>query len=353
MQAYAYKSLEQSLWEMLSLFRARSEINPDVEPGSILRTTFEAVGFQVEDLTYRFDTAVNEAIPEAVYEAFGFPRQLGNRAQTTVRFTRNTASTVELVIPQGYRVARLDGFEYQTLNQLVIHPGRVDGSVTVEALQEGAEGNSAVGTITRLRSSIPTLQSVTNTTPALGGRNEEDPQDQQKRFALFLAQLHRSTHPALAAYAFLSSTLAGEGVTDVRIVDRMQRRSLPPGIVQVIVDNGSGTISDDLVSVVQSQMDRHRAAGAYITAFGARAYPVDMSFEIDGAPEVQPLCEAAAVAYLNSLGIAEKFSYENAITALTNAHERVNEVTLLEPTGDIFLGFTDVITPGTIRARVL
>lgn len=353
MDAYAYKSLEQSVWEMLALFRARSDINPDVEPGSILRTTFEAVGFQIEDLTYRFDTAVNDAIPEAVYKAFGFPQQTGKRAQATVRFTRNTAGTVELVIPQGYRVARLDGFEYQTLSEAIIYPGRVDVAVTVEALEEGAEGNSTVNTITRLRSSIPTLQSVTNTTPALGGRNQEDEEDQRKRFALFLAQLHRSTHPALAAYAFLSSTIAGEGVTDVRIVDRMQRRSLPPGIVQVIVDNGSGTISDDLVSIVQSQMDRYRAAGAYITVFGARAYPVNMRFEIDGAPETQPLCEAAATAYLDSLGIAEKFSYENAITAITNAHERVNEVTLLEPDGDIFLGFTDVIVPGDIRSRML
>jgi len=353
MQSYAFKSLDQAVWEMLALFRARSSISPDVEPGSVLRTVFEAAGFQVEDLTYRFDDAVNDAIPEAVYTAFGFPRKTGRRAQASVRFTRNSASTVTLTIPQGYRVSRPDGFEYQTMQNATIHPGRVDTTVTVEALLEGVEGNSTVGTITRLRSSIPTIQDVANITPAGGGDDSEDPEAQQKRFALYLAQLHRSTIPALAAYAFTSSTLAGEAVSDVVVLDRVTRRSLPPGIVQVIVDNGAGTISPGLVSVVQSQMDRYRAAGAFITAFGARAYPIDMRFDIDAPPEVQPLCDAAASEYLSNLGIGEKFSYENAITAVTNASPRIREITLTSPQGDVFAGYSDVITPGQIRSRVL
>ena len=55
---YTFKPLQESLWEMLALWWGRTGVKPDAEPGGVLRTLFEAVGFEVEDLSFRFDSAL-------------------------------------------------------------------------------------------------------------------------------------------------------------------------------------------------------------------------------------------------------------------------------------------------------
>jgi len=348
---FAFKTLDEALFEMLATWWARTGIQPDTTPGSVLRTLFEAVGFQVEDLTFRFDQEVRKAIPRAVFEAFGFTPLPATRAQTTLRFERGAPYTTPLEIPRGFRVARADSVEYETLEDAAIAPGATWVDVPAAAVEAGERGNAPVASILYPRYALPTLTRVWNPVPATGGSDEEPLEEQKRRFALYIAQVHRATRVALEAAALTAIGPAGERAREVLVLDTVLRPCLPPGVVEVWVDDGYGTASSGLLQAVAEAVDAMRAAGVYARVYRAEAFPVDVRVAVDGPEEAWGAVEEAARRYLLGLRVGEKISRENLITALTVSHPKVREIDLLEPLEDVRLPFYTRAVPGVLEVR--
>ncbi|GAA6747456.1 baseplate J/gp47 family protein [Thermus brockianus] len=347
--SFAFKTLDEALWEMMATFYARSGIRPDPTPGSVLRTLFEAVGFQVEDLTFRFDQAVRKAIPQAVFEAFGFTPRSATRAQTLLRFTRGAPQPVPLAIPQGFRVARADGAEYETLEEAAIPAGATHVDVPAAAVEPGEAGNAPAGAIRYPRFPLPGLLGVENPVPAAGGQDEEPLEEQKRRFALYIAQVHRATRYALEAAALTAVGPNGERAREALVLDAVARPCLPPGVVEVWVDDGFGTATDGLLAAVGAAVDRMRAAGVYVRVHRVEPVPVDVRAQVRGSEAARGAVAGAVRRYLYGLRVGEKVSRENLITALTVSHPEVEEVDVLTPLDDVAVPFNRRAVPGVVE----
>lgn len=346
----AYKPLEESVWEMLAVFWTESGIEPDAEPGSVIRSLFEAVGFQIEDASFRFDNGLATAIPLAVFDAFGFDPIGATPAQVTLRFTRASPGVSPLLIPAGFRAGRADGIEYETTANATIAAGASTTTAPAVARTDGAIGNTSANTIVYPRGSIPTLASVTNPQPATGGQDEEPLDEQRRRFARYIAMVHRATRPAIAAAALTVTTDAGERATEVVVRDNVHSSAIPPGVFEVWVDDGDGTASATLVAAIDALVHDYRAAGAIHDTYAVTPYPITIHATLYGDPGTDAVnaADAAARAYIAALHVGEKVSRENLITALTNAHADIAEVTLALPGTDIVIGDTSRATLGSL-----
>jgi len=101
-QIKKFSSILASLINWIS--GATDKIN-DFNPGSVIRTILEAFAMELEELYYQLLLATQEAIEEAIYRTFNFPRNPAISATGSVRFYRLTGSDVAVTVPLGTIVA--------------------------------------------------------------------------------------------------------------------------------------------------------------------------------------------------------------------------------------------------------
>lgn len=77
----------------------------DYNVGSVIRTIFESVAMELEELYYQLLKAVEEAIEEAIYRTFNFSRNPAEKATGTVRFFRLTGTEGDISVPRGTLVS--------------------------------------------------------------------------------------------------------------------------------------------------------------------------------------------------------------------------------------------------------
>ena len=100
------------------------------------------------------------------------------RAKSRIQITASTETT----IPQAWGVETVDGKKFVTLNaeDLKIQKGKTE--LDVISLNVGKENNVNVGQITKMTSIISGISSVTNTLPAVGGKDKETDTELRERY---------------------------------------------------------------------------------------------------------------------------------------------------------------------------
>jgi hypothetical protein len=76
---------------MINWFSSAARAVTDFTVGSVIRTLFESVAREIEEIYYRLYTGLTTAQEEGVYAAFDFPRKSAVRASGTVTFYRMSA----------------------------------------------------------------------------------------------------------------------------------------------------------------------------------------------------------------------------------------------------------------------
>lgn len=101
-------------------------------------------------------------------------RLLAQRATLTARFSLAAARPSNVVIPKGTRISAGAGAMFFTIADVVIKPGQMTGDVTAQADLPGTSVNGLpAGSVSELLDPIAYV-SVTSTTPASGGTDDED-----------------------------------------------------------------------------------------------------------------------------------------------------------------------------------
>src|SRR3712207_4559686 len=100
------------------------------------------------------------------------------RAKSRIQITASTETT----IPQAWGVETVDGKKFVTLNaeDLKIQKGKTE--LDVISLNVGKENNVNVGQITKMTRIISGISSVTNTLPAVGGKDKETDTELRERY---------------------------------------------------------------------------------------------------------------------------------------------------------------------------
>lgn len=176
-------------------------------------------------------------------ELVGVVRLAAQPASCTMEFTLS-ANPLGVVIPQGTRIASVDGrVVFATVEQVDVNPTILTATVKAECQTDGTVGNGyGVGTITNILDPQAFIASAENTNTTAGGSDIED--DEQLRQRIRLAPDSFSVAGSEGAYIYWAKT-ANPNIIDVAITSPV------PGTVNIypLMADGSVTPSQILQAV--------------------------------------------------------------------------------------------------------
>lgn len=298
--------------------------------GSVLRAIVEAIagvilwlqGLVVYVLTLtRFSTSVG-ADADSWGADFGFFREPAVPATGEVTFTRFTATT-QSVITVGVVLQSGDGTQTFTVNLDTTHPAYNPGlngyvmapsvatlSVGVTAATPGSSGNVLANTITSMGQGMPGVDTVTNASAYINGRDAETDAGFKARFLLFIAGLSKATKAAVA------SAIANvqQGLQYTLTENFQYDGTYDPGFFFVVIDDGSGDPADQILTDVGTAIEAVRALGIRFAVFPPVVIDVDVSMTITSAPGYDHATVVGQVgnaleSFINNLGLGNGLPY--------------------------------------------
>lgn len=249
------------LARMVAHTRASTDRITDFNVGSVTRSWLEAVAVGLDELWLGATQAVESAIPEAVYRAFGIDRLPAVYALGPITFYVQILSLIDIVIPAGTRLRALGAAaEYVTVDAVVLPAGAYEVSTMVRAVAPGPEANVSIGDLSLVLTNLDSIVTIfaTNRVPIVNGRYEETEAEQRIRFANYVRALARGTLPALDYAARLAYIPPDPDDPDAMEQVRYVTLVETAGRVNLYVHNGVGETSPELVARVREIIEGSR-----------------------------------------------------------------------------------------------
>ena len=238
-------SLSNIVNQMINYYNMKHEVGEtvitDFNEGSEIRNLLEAFAIGIYALLEEQHEATKIAFistSEGVFlDRLGelpfidLPRITGSVAGGSVTFTLAEVQSDDVVIPAETFIRNEDEISFYTLSDCVISSGDLTGSVLVEAISPGVDGNAPAGTVTIFEDEdIDTsLVSVTNSEDFRGGSDWEDDDEYRERL---LDNVQADGFGTVGWYRSLCEDV--DGVHDVKFVSdaTYTRKCLVNGIVK-------------------------------------------------------------------------------------------------------------------------
>ena len=202
-------------------------------------------------------------------------------------------------------------------------------TVSVESLAAGADQNVQSGQLVEIVSAIaggPDL--VTNEQPITSGLDAESDQAFRERFVLYINSLSKGTTKAIeTAVRNLQNGL------DLKVLSNKDINNNDlPGTVTIILDDGSGTPSAELLANALSAAEQVRAAAIQVFIVAPNKVDIAVALSIRTTPtantaEVQSAVSAAIVDYVNTLKIGDTLY----LSSLMDVALAVSDVVSVQP----------------------
>jgi len=356
----------------------------DLNVGSLERAHTESLALLLEESDLMVALAIQDAISESCYRAFGFSLLPPQKAIGGVVMSTFTVHGSDIVLPLGLQVIGPSGVIFETTAASSIPTGDlVSPTIPIRALTAGVAGNVAQDSITKLVAPVAGIDMLTNPSRTGGGTDTETTDARAVRFSAWLRTLPRGTKEALE-FAALSATAL---VQDARSVEPFMLSPAPSGIpfaglVWLFVDDGtdSPTLDAGVVLEVRNLVEGfvdgsgtpvpgYKAAGSKVEIRKVPRIPIYLRANLTLRPggvsrwtAIKAALTAAAGQYFDRLRIAEKVSYQNLVTFLTDADADIAEVDLVFWKGASVPGYNDLLSaediafydpsdPGTVGSR--
>lgn len=136
---------------------------------------------------------------DKVVEQIGVVRKPAKKAIGQARFSRDSAATVDYTIHKGTQI-QTGGFDpivFETTVEATLPAGQTQVDVNIQAVEGGSAANVAPNTITKMKTTVTGIESVTNPSKTDGGRNEESDPELRERAKSELSEGSRSSAPAI------------------------------------------------------------------------------------------------------------------------------------------------------------
>lgn len=286
----------------------------DVSVGSPVRALMESVGGIGLWLQYlvlqtllrtRLATCTAEDCDSFVQD-FGMSRLPGTSSTGLLTMSSFSPSQQSAVVVPGTIARTVSGLSFsvvkdstlaiwsETAGGYVRAAGVSNISVPVQCQAAGAIGNVPIGAICLMGTAISGIDTVTNPAAFLNGSDQETDAELRARFPLWLAAKASASRAAVGNAVLGVQTGLSYSLRDGLAADDTARS----GYFTVVLNDGSGVPSDQLLTQVYEAVDEVRALGV---AFGVRA------------PSLLVLNVSMTVVVPASVGT------EQAITAIQNA----------------------------------
>ncbi len=335
--------LEQSL---LNYIYKSDNALTDFNVGSVMRTLLGAVAAEQEELYFRLWQGIQNAIKDSILQTFDFTPVAGTTASGSVKFKRETAALADYTIVEGTILISANGVKYQTTEEVILLIGTTEITASAISILTGSNTNLlTIGAPLQIVNPIYGISSAETATTFSGGSDVETYQSVLSRFTSFINSLSRGTLRAIEYGASLAS-YNSELVKKVKAVDY----PVSKGIVDVYIDDGSGSATSNLIAesqkIVDGYMDGdipiegYKAAGIVATVNAVTKVDVDVTTTITTTNfnTVKGFVEAAITDYFtNDLGIGDDVNYERLIAVIFYAHSEITDVVVSVPTADVVI----------------
>ncbi len=323
------KGFTQLIEDMSAALQSSATTLVDVSVGSVVRAIFEAnasVVLWIQWLilqvlqTTRASTSTGSDLNSWMLD-FGLSRLPAVSSTGIVTFSR-FAPNLAATIPVGSIVKTSDGSLSFSVTEddalsiwqpaasgYIIPSGVPSADLPVMCITSGSMGNVLSGTINIISASLPGVDQVNNANPLSDGVDAETDQAFRSQFQGYLASRSRATLGAVQnAIANVRQGL------DVAIEENTGPSGGPQvGALLVIVDDGTGYPSTDLLSSVASAVDAVRPIGTTFAVVPPQILIVNVSLTAEFVSAADTTTGTLAIqnhiaAYLNSLPIGKMAS---------------------------------------------
>jgi uncharacterized phage protein gp47/JayE len=322
------KGFSQLIQDMGAALQSSASSLIDVSVGSVVRALFEANASVVLWLQWlvlqvlsstRASTSNGPDLDSWMLD-FGVTRLPAVPSTGIVRFSRFD-SGISATIPAGTLAKTTDGSlsfsvsEDQTISTwqsnvsaYVLPSGVVSVDLPVVCMASGSVGNVLAGTITVIATSLPGVDQVNNAAPLSDGADAESDQAFRNRFHSYLASRSRAT---LAA---VESAVANvqQGLNFLIEENTAPGGTYRAGSFLVIIDDGSGYPSSDLLSTIATAVDTVRPIGTVFAILPPQVLTVNVSLTAaltsSATTSIVPSIQNYITLYLNSLPIGASAS---------------------------------------------
>ena len=345
----------------------------DLHPGGSVRTKYEAVAVTIEAMLFQIYVAIKKAIPTSIYQAFNFTLLPATKATGFVTFTA-PVSVNDILILLGTQVATvstpgLPEKMYTTSASAMIPSGETSVDVPVTSTVAGSIGNTGIGTITVLKSSVSGISTITNQASIANGLDVETESERKVRFGDFIVALRRGTAGAIEVGARTAALYDSNGVVTEQVRNSIVvEPGIPIGNIYCYIYNGIGGTSDALIARAQDvingyknitgkKIPGYKAAGIVCTVLAATEIPQDVTIAVisvsgTDTTALQTICVTAIDSYLRGLSIGDTCLYNDLIEIIM-AIDGVYDCDLTTPSANVPTTNNQVITHlGTITVTV-
>lgn len=356
--------------EKLSIASTLSDRLTDINPGSVLRTLFEADSIAEEELDHRMYQGLVDGIATELYTAFDFDRLPAVPASGVQTFVRGAgiSVTIDVPIPQGTQVAspatsREPTITYATTEAATLPAGALSVDVPVRATVGGLVSNAPAHAVSTIVSTLYGVAATMNAAAYQNGADEESDSARLARFAQWVSNLRGGTLEGLEANALGVMVTDSEGVVTERVQYARAIDSYVAGRVDVYVDNGGGDASEALRTAVLTKLVGatsavgvrtfgYKAGGIVVRVFATTGVPVAVTgqLKIEAGyvfADVATAVQDAVTLYLYGLGVFGELIYADLLAIIVQT-EGVRDVTLTTPTANRTPAFEERLMPGLL-----
>jgi uncharacterized phage protein gp47/JayE len=346
----------------------------DFSVGSVARSLMEAnatialwqqyLALQVLSVT-RLSSSFGDDV-DSWLSQYGIERLGSVPATTTQTFISLSPGSSSSVIPVGSIVKTSDGkiifsvskdssnqWWSETAGGYVRPMGMSSINCPVTCTTAGASGNVMAGVINLLGTQISGIDTCTNLNSVTNGADQENDASVKNRVVKWFASLSSATQDAInSAVSGVSSKLS------YQIIENDDGGNKRQGFFRVVIDDGSGDVSDSILSAVATAIDTERACGIEYAVLRADLIKVDVVIPVVLADGVTLDTVSAGVIlavtnYINDLSVGYSCNYTKlssiSLAAAGSLITSMGVITLNGIAKDISVATGQVIRAGNIN----
>lgn len=293
----------------------------DFSVGSATRTLLEAVSLQLEEFYFNLHQAIEFAIENSIYIAFGFDKNPASKSTGYVTLTFKNAIPQSITIKAGTMfstsLSSTPIMYYRSTEDIVIVAETQKALIPVECTVTGVVGNLPANSITNMVATNSYVSSVTNETAFSNGSDEESNVARKARFKEYIRSLQRGTSEAIAYGTKTVAGVAGAWVDDSYI-----------GFVRVYAHDSNGELSDYLKNEILKVLEDYRAGGIEVEVLPVvkREVNVNLNVILKESTDLDGTIygiESLVRDYLNNFQVSENLYLSNLLFVITSSYKDV------------------------------
>ena len=242
-----------------------------------------AVAAQIYALYVQADWVNRQCFPQTAQGEYldkhaqlrGLVRRAAVAAEGILRFETDQAPSTDLTIPAGTVCMTAGLVRFETTQEAVLQAGETMVETTAAAVEPGASGNVAAGTIRAMAVAPVGVSRCTNPEGFSGGLDEESDEELRERV---LETFQRMPNGANAAF-YEQSAMSFPQVAAAAVVSR------PRGVgsVDVVVSTAAGVPDSELLEELQAYFEERREIAVDVLVRAPEVQDVDVTVQIQTA----------------------------------------------------------------------